>query len=350
MGSNEMKKATIFSKSLGLSCITILCASLSSISQTYSQSKPSGLDIVDPDYTVKEVFSGGEGLLLEGPSMSPEGILYFTDITFTQVEGMKAGIIWSFDPETGEAKVFRSPSGMANGLAFDKEGNLIACEGADFGGRRIVKTDMKSGKSIILAGLFNDKPFNGPNDLVIDDHGRIYFTDPRYFGRESIEQTVDGVYRIDTDGSVHLIIANAGKPNGIAISPDQKKLYIVNFGRSGISGSLPVGFEGPKPELEGSILEYSLLPDGNVTFIGNLINFEDDGADGMKVDGDGNLYLALISRKIGVYSPKGEKLTDIIIPDNTPSNLCFGRGKWSNTLFITARKKLYMVDINKSAP
>jgi gluconolactonase len=237
---------------------------------------------------------------------------------------------------------------MANGLIFDREGNLIACEGSDFGGRRIVKTDMKSGKSIILAGLFNDRPFNGPNDLVSDSNGRIYFTDPRYFGRESIEQPVDGVYRIDTDGSVHLIIANAGKPNGIAISPDQKTLYIANLGSSGISGSLPQDFEGPKPKLKGSLLEYSLLPDGNVAYKGVLIDFEDGGPDGIKVDEEGNLYLALVfDGKIGVYSPEGEKLTDIIIPDNSPTNFCFGRGKWNNTLFITTRKKLYMVETKK---
>lgn len=342
----NMKKVTLFLKNIGLSCSNILFACFAFTSLAYSQSKNSGEEIIDPNSLVKEVFSGGEGVLLEGPAMSVEGILYFTDITITHVEGMKAGTIWAYDPQTGDAKVFRSPSGMANGLIFDREGNLIACEGADFGGRRIVKTDMKSGKSIILAALFNDRQFNAPNDLVSDNNGRIYFTDPRYFGKESIDQPVDGVYRIDTDGSVHLIIANAGKPNGIAISPDQKTLYIANLGMSGISGSLPEDFEGPIPKLKGSLLEYSLLPDGNVAFKGVLINFEDWGPDGIKVDAEGNLYLAL-DGKIGVYSPKGEKLTDIIIPDNSPTNLCFGRGNWNHTLFITTRKKLYMVETKK---
>jgi gluconolactonase len=314
---------------------------------SYGQSSTSVEAIIDPNSKVREVFAGGEGVLLEGPAMSPEGILYFTDITVTDVEGMKAGIIWTYDPKTGDAKVFRSPSGMANGLIFDRDGNLIACEGADFGGRRIVKTDMKTGKSIILAGLFNERPFNAPNDLVSDNMGRIYFTDPRYFGRESIDQPVDGIYRIDTDGSVHLVSANAGKPNGIAISPDQKKLYVVNLGRTGISGSLPGGFEGPKPAMKGSVLEYSLLPDGTVAYLGVLIDFQKGGPDGMTVDSDGNLYLALLDGSIGVYSPKGEKLTEIRIPENVPSNLCFGTGQWSNTLFITARKTLYQVKIKK---
>lgn len=128
----------------------------------FGQSKTSEFDFIDPNSKIKEVFAGGEGLLLEGPTMAPDGTLYFTDITFTHVEGMKAGIIWNYNPQTGETKVFRSPSGMANGLSFDIDGNLIACEGADFGGRRIVKTDMRSGKSIIVAGLFNNRSFNAP--------------------------------------------------------------------------------------------------------------------------------------------------------------------------------------------
>ncbi|WP_228851779.1 SMP-30/gluconolactonase/LRE family protein [Aegicerativicinus sediminis] len=313
---------------------------------TFGQSKTLGSDIVDPKSKIKEVFSGGEGLLLEGPTMAPDGTLYFTDITITQFEGMKAGIIWNYNPQTGETKVFRSPSGMANGLSFDSDGNLIACEGADFGGRRIVKTDMKTGKSTIVSGLFNDRPFNAPNDLVIDNNGRIYFTDPRYFGKEPINQPVDGVYRIDTDGTVHLIIANASKPNGIAISPDYKTLYVANFDFNGTSNFLPGDFKGPASETSGAILEYTLLPDGNVQFNGTLINLMNDGPDGIKVDSEGNIYIA-VRGNIGVYSPKGEKLTEIEVPNKSATNLCFGRGKWSRTLFITTGKKLYTIETKK---
>jgi len=319
---------------------TCLCFTL--ILFGYGQNKiVKAEDIIDINSQVKEIFAGGEGLILEGPAMSPEGILFFTDITFTQIEGMKAGIIWSYNPVSKETKVFRSPSGMANGLAFDNEGNLIACEGTDFGGRRIVKTDMKTGKSIILAGLFNNKPFNAPNDLAIDYSGRIYFTD-RYHGSEPRYQPVNGVYRIDPDSSVHLVIANY-KGNGIAIAPDQKTLYLV-IADNGTSGALPADFKGPRPVYNSSILEYKLLPDGTVEFIKQLIEFKGTGADGMKVDVNGNLYIALLNNRIGVYTPKGELITEIKIPGNTPSNLCFGRGKWSKTLFITGRKKLFMIE------
>ena len=312
----------------------------------FGQMNSSANDIVDPSSKIKEIFAGGEGFILEGPAMAPDGTLYFTDITFTPFEGMKAGIIWNYNPQTGETKVFRSPSGMANGLSFDSDGNLIACEGADFGGRRIVKTDMTSGKSIILAGLFNDRPFNAPNDLVIDNNGRIYFTDPRFFGREPIDQPLDGIYRIDTNGSVNLIIANAYKPNGIAISPDYKTLYVACDMNGRSSGFLPENFKGPATETNGAILEYTLLPDGNVQYKGILINLMKDGPDGIKVDKEGNLYIAL-GKKIGVYSSKGEKITEINIPNDFVTNLCFGRGKLSKTLFITTSKKLYTLEIKK---
>src|SRR5947209_19793673 len=101
---------------------------------------------------------------------------------------------------------------------------MIVAEGADYGGRRVIRTDMKTGKSYILAGLFEGHPFNSPNDLAIDEKGRIYFSDPRYLGHEPVEQPVQAVYLIDTDGMVHRIITDASKPNGLAISPDQKPL------------------------------------------------------------------------------------------------------------------------------
>ena len=312
----------------------------------FGQTNSLRYNIINPDSKFKEVFSSGEGLLLEGPAMGPDGMLYFSDLIITQFSGMKAGIIWQYNPETGVSKVFRSPSGMSNGLAFDLNGNLIACEGADYGGRRVIKTDMKSGKSTILAGMFNNKPFNSPNDLVVDNDGRIYFTDPRYFGKESIDQPLDGVYRIDTDGTVHLIIANASKPNGIAISPDCKTLYIANYDiyHSNLQ-VLPQSFKGPASQISGSILEYKLLTDGSVQFKGILVDLMNNGPDGIKVDSEGNIYVA-VKGNISVFSPKGEQLVEIEVPNNSAKNLCFGRDEFSKTLFITTSKKLYTVQVN----
>lgn len=248
-------------------------------------------DFIAPNAVLTEIFSGGD-TFLEGPTMSSDGILYFSDITFSDQSGMKAGNIWMLDPQTREAKVYRSPSGMANGLMFDAEGALVACEGADFGGRSVVKTDIKTGKSLILAGLYNGRPFNAPNDLAIDQQGRIYFTDPRYAGYESIEQPVMGVYRIDKDRSVHLVAANVEKPNGIIISPDQKTLYVANcnWPGNGNTDNLPDDYTGVRPTGEGSIMAYHLLPDGNLQFKSKLIDFGTaSGPDGMTIDKDGNL-------------------------------------------------------------
>ncbi len=105
---------------------------------------------------------------------------------------------------------------------------MLICEGADYGGRRVIRTDMKTGMSYIIAGMYEGRKFNSPNDVTIDERGRIYFSDPRYLGHESIDQPVMGVYRIDLDGSIHRIITDAGKPNGVCVSPDQKTLYVVS--------------------------------------------------------------------------------------------------------------------------
>jgi gluconolactonase len=275
--------------------------------------------------------------------MSPDGLLFFSDIALTNGIPGKAGIIWSLNPLTGESKVFRSPSGMSNGLIFDANGDLIVCEGADFGGRRVTKTDMKTGKSVIIAGLYQGRPFNAPNDLAIDEQGRIYFSDPRYIGQESVEQFVMGVYRIDKDSTIHLVAANVTKPNGIIISPDQKTLYVVNsdFPGNGNLRFLPDDFSGVKPTPEGSLMVYHLMPDGSLQFNSK---FENIRGDGMTIDIEGNLYIAS-GEKVEVFSSDVKKITEIKIPQAT--NLCFGRGRFSKTLFIAGGKSIYTIETKK---
>ncbi len=192
--------------------------------------------IVAPGAKLERLFD--EGFFTEGPAQAPDGSVYFSDITVGKASGYQAGHIWRWDPRTRTTAVFRSPSGMSNGMVFDGQGRLVVAEGAAFGGRRITRTDMRTGKSVILAALFDGRPLNSPNDLVLDARGRIYFTDPRYVGWEPIEQPVQGVYRIDLDGRVSLIVADAGKPNGIAVSPDQATLY-VGANDNGSLGDLP---------------------------------------------------------------------------------------------------------------
>jgi gluconolactonase len=261
---------------------------------------------------------------------------------------LEAGHIWKFDPTTMKTTIFRSPSGMSNGLKFDAEGNLLAAEGADFGGRRVTRTDMKTGKSYILAAMFEGRPLNSPNDMTIDEKGRIYFSDPRYLGHEPIDQPVQAVYRIDPDGSLHRIITDASKPNGLAVSPDQKTLYVVvnDNGSTGI-GRLPMDAKLTKGRM--ALLAYDLADDGTAKFRKTLVDYSpQDGPDGMVCDVEGNLWVAVRDETkpgIYVYTPEGKAL--VYVKTEIPTNVGFGRGKESKTLYITAGKSLYRVQTNK---
>jgi gluconolactonase len=286
--------------------------------------------IFPPGTAAEEIFA--DGFFTEGPAMGPDGMLYFSDITSPARSGNQAGYIWRLDPATRQAEIWRSPSGMSNGLAWDAEGRLVAALGANFGSRAIVRTDLGTGHSVFLAGLHNGRSLNSPNDLVIDAAGRVYFTDPRYVGHEPLEQPVEGVYRIDPDGTVVRIIDNAGKPNGIVISPDGGTLYVASVEDPALTGF-------------NAILAWDLAGDGSVSSGRTFVDFRPDaGPDGMAVDVDGNLYLARPSAQPGVYvvSPEGEELAWLRLPER-PSNVAFGTGDHARTLFITAGQKVYAV-------
>ncbi len=316
--------------------------------------------IVPPGAKPEKLFEAG--VLTEGVAVAPDGLVYFSDITFSHVARdangvIEAGHIWRYDPSSGKTTIFRSPSGMSNGIKFDAAGNMIVAEGADYGGRRVTRTDMKTGKSYIIAGLFEGRPLNSPNDITIDAKGRIYFSDPRYMGHEPIDQAVVGVYRIDTDGSLHRIISDAGKANGVCVSPDQKTLYVV----SNENGATAVGRlergdakqadKVTTPLRKGlmALLAYDLAPDGSAKFRKTLVDYSPyDGPDGLTCDKDGNLYVAVRAENrpgICVYSPEGKELA--YIPTEVPTNVGFGRGRDANLLYITAGKSLYRIRLNR---
>jgi gluconolactonase len=307
---------------------------------------------VSPDAKLEKIFDDGL-VLTEGVAVAPDGMVYFSDITFTHVckeKGIpvEAGHIWKYNPTTGKSTIFRSPSGMSNGIKFDAAGDMIVAEGADFGGRRVTRTNMKTGKSYILAGFYEGRLFNSPNDLTLDEKGRIYFSDPRYLGHEPVEQPVQAVYRIDLDGSIHRIITDAGKPNGLCVSPDQKTLYVIvnDNGSMGI-GRLPKDARLTKGRM--ALLAYDLATDGSAKFRKTLVDYTpQDGPDGMVSDAEGNLWVAVRDENrpgIYVYSPEGKELA--YIKTEIPTNVGFGRGKESKTLYITAGKSLYRIRVNK---
>jgi gluconolactonase len=316
--------------------------------------------IVPPDAKVEKLFQGR--VLTEGVCVAPDGMVYFSEITFSHLSrdeqgAIEAGHIWKYDPASGKTSIFRSPSGMSNGIKFDAAGDMIAAEGADYGGRRLTRTEMKSGKSYIIAALFEGRPLNSPNDITIDEQGRIYFSDPRYLGYEPIDQPVMGVYRIDRDGSLHRVVTDAGKPNGVAISPDQKTLYVVSNdnGSTGFErldkGGAAQADKVATPLRKGymALLAYDLAADGTAKFRKTLVDYAPfDGPDGLVVDKDGNLWVAVRAENrpgVCVYSPEGKELA--YIKTEVPTNVGFGRGKESKTLYITAGSSLYRIRVNR---
>jgi gluconolactonase len=302
-------------------------------------------------------------VLTEGVAVAPDGQVYFSDITFSHKareadDSIEAGTIYHYDPNTGKTRVFRSPSGMSNGIKFDAEGHMLVAEGADFGGRRVTRTDMATGKTHIIAALFEGRPLNSPNDITVDEQGRIYFSDPRYLGYEDIDQPVQAVYRRDPDGSLHRIVTDAGKPNGVCVSPDQKTLYVVSNDNGGTSIDR-LSQSGPKP-LDATqvgvplrkgfmgLMAYDLKDDGSATFRKVLVDYgKSDGPDGLVCDKEGNLWVAVRAEErfgIIVYSPEGKELA--YLPTELPTNVGFGRGKDANLLYITAGKSVYRIRVN----
>lgn len=322
-----------------LTCITACVAAL--LAAPLAAQRP----VVPAEPKVEKVFDGG--FFLEGPAAAPDGSIYFSDITNPPASGLQLGHIWRFDPATRRTTIFRSPSGQSNGLEFDAQGRLVAVEGANAGGRRVTRTDMATGRATALALSFNGRAFNSPNDLTIDERGRIWFTDPRYSGPETIEQSVMGVYRIDPDGTVALAIANAGKPNGIVMSPDQRTLYVAS-NDNGAQGPVPAGTV-LRPGLR-AVLAYDVAEDGAVKLRGTLVEWSDAGPDGIAVDVDGNVWVAVGGAQraaVCAYAPDGHEHGCIPVPE-VPSNVAFGRGTERSTLYVTARTGLYRVAVGRA--
>jgi gluconolactonase len=269
----------------------------------------------------------------EGPTVDRDGNVYFTDIINQRI--MKLGT-------NGLMSTYREHSNVANGMVIDPQGRLVVCEGAEFvrpgvkvtGMPRITRTDLKTGRMEILADNYQGKPFVGPNDVTVDGMGRLYFTD----------LPGSAVYRIDTSGKLARILAapDVQSPNGIQISPDDKKLYLIESNPASGGARL--------------IRSYDLQPDGTVRKMQVLYNFfKGRSADGMSIDVQGNLYASAgmnqlrgtpetLDTKAGVYviSPQGKLLKFIPIPEDFITNNAFG-GADMKTLYVTAGKTLYKV-------
>lgn len=292
--------------------------------------------------------------LTEGPAVAPDGSLYFTDMPF----GTDNGMILRFDPRTRKTTVFTHNSGKSNGLAFDADGNLLSCDGADGGSRSVRRWNLKTGQSEVVADRYQGKRFNSPNDLCVDLKGRIYFTDPRYGGTEPRELPNEAVYRIEKDETVIEITREVEKPNGIALSPDQRTLYVADHN----NGGNRLSPNDPEPK-RGAMKIYAFPLDMQGRVNGarrTIVDFgKENGSDGMRVDTQGNLYVAarsLARPGILVIDPTGKELAFLptgpakqsgLFEDwkGIPSNVEFGIGDESNRLYVTIDKSLYRIRV-----
>ncbi|MCA9247417.1 MAG: SMP-30/gluconolactonase/LRE family protein [Planctomycetales bacterium] len=325
---------------------------------------PVGASIVEPQARLELLFTRSapiEGGLTEGPAAAPDGSIYFSDIPLEGFDGM----ILRFDPRTRQTSVFARNSFQSNGLFFDAEGKLIACEGAAGGGRGIARWDTRTGERTVLVDRYKGKRFNSPNDVCLDAQGRIYFTDPRYVGSEPREIDVQAVYRIDTDGHVEELTRAVSKPNGIALSPDEKTLYVVEHD----NGTDRIGADDAKPTPgKMRVVAFPFTADGKIDGAARtLVDFgQEPSADGITVDAQGNVYLTCRSPRrpgVMVVTPTGREIAFIATgpanqhrddsaaaPTGLPSNVEFGVGDDAHTLYITVDTSLYRIRVLARGP
>ena len=275
----------------------------------------------------------------EGPAWK-DGSLYFTD-------GKHINRI----DARGRTSVFRGEARAhgSNGLMFDREGRLIACESK---ARRVTRTET-DGSITVLASHYRGKRFNTPNDLAMDSHGRIYFTDPRYGPRDGMEilddhgQAIEGIYRIDAPGKVTRIEApGIERPNGILVSPNDECLFVADNNNNTHGGSR-------------KLVRFALNADGAVQTGSRKVIFDwkdGRGPDGMKMDRAGRIYVAAgVNKKnefetdefkAGCYiiSSAGHLISFIPTAPDEACNCAFG-GKDGKTLFITSGNHLWSIPV-----
>ena len=254
----------------------------------------------------------GDFQFTEGPTGDSAGNLFFTDQPNNRI------LKWSTD---GRLTTFLQPSGRANGLYFDRRGNLIAC--ADE--KNELWSIAPNGQATVLAKDFQGKLFNGPNDVWVHPRGGLYFTDPYYkrpYWTRGTKEQGENVYHLPAKGGPLVrVVEDLVQPNGITGTPDGKRLFIADI-------------------RAGKTYVYDIQADGSLR---NKRLFCELGSDGMTLDAQGNLYLT--GKGVTVFDKTGKQIEHIDVPEPWTANVCIG-GKDRRTLFITASKGLYSIRLS----
>lgn len=260
-----------------------------------------------------------------------EGPVWFPDmqcLIFSDIPNQRM-LRWV---EGGGVSVFRSPSNFTNGNTRDRQGRLISCE---HGERRLVRTEL-DGSMTVLADRYQGKRLNSPNDVVVRSDGSVWFTDPTYGilsdyegYKAEPEQPTRNVYRLDAQsGEIQAMITDFGQPNGLAFSPDERRLYVADSASSH-------DVDAPRHIRVFDVVDERRVTNGRV-----FCEIDNGLPDGFRVDALGNVWTSAADG-VHCFSPEGELLGKIKVPQ-VVANLAFG-GKRRNRMFITATKSLYAV-------
>ena len=263
-----------------------------------------------------------------------EGPVWFGDARCLLWSDIPNDRMLRWDEETGAVSVFRKPAGYANGNTRDRQGRLVTCE---HGGRRVSRTEY-DGRIVTLAEEFEGRRLNSPNDVVCAADGAIWFTDPSfgilgyYEGAKAEQELPTNVYRLDPAGRIEIVAEGINQPNGLAFSPDESHLYIVESRAS------------PRKILAYDVVGGTRLANRRV-----LIEAGPGTPDGFRVDIDGNLWCGWGMGAAGldgvhVFDPLGKPIGRIDLPERC-ANLCFG-GRERNRLFMAASTSIYSLFVN----
>ena len=292
------------------------------------------IKILDPSFLKYRVNSAKVERLGTGYRWS-EGPAWFGDGRYLLWSDIPNNQILKWEEETGAISVFRKPSNNANGNTRDRQGRLLTCE---HDARRVTRTEY-DGTITVIAERFEGKPLNSPNDVVCKSDGSIWFTDPPfgvlgfYEGHKATPELATNVYRVDpSNGRLAVVASDVNRPNGLAFSPDESSLYVVEAGTS------------PR-----SIVAFDVVGGVRLSRRRTLIDAGPGTPDGLRVDVDGNLWIGWGMGEEGldgvaVFNPDGKLIGRIDLPERC-ANVCFG-GAQRNRLFMTASTSLYSLFVN----